>query len=148
MFGWCIEELRFRSKSAAFKNTGAISVFTADVVKSDSAIPESVRSALNEAVHPLENIPECEKDWHPGSDGTVLDLVHPSLFPLVYGRSRILPHGRTNLDDFIERSCEGVTVPITSRYNGSYSGKFQWLPCDVDISSGNSKFDFYLYRER
>jgi hypothetical protein len=24
------------------------------------------------------------KDWHPGSNGQVLDLVHPSLYPIIY----------------------------------------------------------------
>jgi len=33
---------------------------------------------------------ECTDDWRYGSDGQVLDLIHPSLFPLIYGHSRVL----------------------------------------------------------
>ena len=32
-------------------------------------------------------MPEDQKDWHPGSNKQVLDLVHPSLYPLVYGKT-------------------------------------------------------------
>jgi len=82
MFNWCIEELQFWS--ALFKKTRAVSVFTADVVKSDTAIPESLCDALREAVKPLEDTPNRAKDWHPGLDGKALNLVHSSLFLLVY----------------------------------------------------------------
>ena len=33
---------------------------------------------------PLECVPDSEKDWHPGSNGLVLDLDHLSLYPIVY----------------------------------------------------------------
>jgi hypothetical protein len=54
-----------------------------DVVKSDSAIPPDLQAALKAAVDTLEDVPHGLKDWHPGSDDLVLDLGHPSLFPLV-----------------------------------------------------------------
>lgn len=140
MVDWCIDELRYKAK--IFEETGAISVYNGDVVKSDTAISPSLKAALREAVAPLEDVSERQKDWHPESDEKVLDLVHPSLFPLVYGRSRIVPDGLVGLDDCIDRCGEGVTLPIptetTSSTPGSdpFSKKFQWLPCDVDIAGG------------
>ncbi|TFK36202.1 hypothetical protein BDQ12DRAFT_725247 [Crucibulum laeve] len=112
------------------------------------------KEALKTAVAPLENVPEREKDWHPGSGERVLDLVHPSLFPLVYGRSRILKESVTSLDDCIERCGEGEVIPVPPRdrkakaekvdddgfdanfkwLSNPYSRRFQWLPCEVDIS--------------
>ncbi|KIJ98223.1 hypothetical protein K443DRAFT_9336 [Laccaria amethystina LaAM-08-1] len=77
-----------------------------DVVKSDSAIPPDLQAALKAAVDTLEDVPHGLKDWHPGSDDLVLDLGHPSLFPLVYGRSKVLKEGTTTLDDCIERCGE------------------------------------------
>ena len=53
------------------------------VWQSDTLVGERLRSRLREAVRVLEEVPEAERDWHPGSDGQVLDLVHPSLFCLV-----------------------------------------------------------------
>lgn len=80
-----------------------------------------------------------DRDWHPGSDQKVLDLVHPSLFPLVYGRSRILSGDVIGLDDSITRSGNGTTLPeIPERQavSSGFSRKFQWLPCNVQILDG------------
>ena len=60
----------------------------------------------------LENVPEIYRDWHPGSENTVLDLVHPSLFPVVYGRTKILRDNVVNLDDCVEKCGEGVTLEV------------------------------------
>jgi hypothetical protein len=97
MVDWVIDELRYKSK--IFKKTGAVSIFNRDVVKSDLAIPQGIRESLKVAVRKLENIPEVFKDYHPGSDRKVLDLVHPSLFPLIYGRNCVL--GNLNMESYI-----------------------------------------------
>lgn len=47
--------------------------------ESESLLSEDVHNKLLEEVNKLKQIPEEEKDWHPGSDGQVLDLVHPSM---------------------------------------------------------------------
>jgi Protein of unknown function (DUF4246) len=94
----------------------------------------------------LEDVPAHKKDWHPGSDEKVLDLVDPSLFPLVYRRSRILPDSLLGLDDCIQRCGEVITVLVPSDEDsdpqeepGSYSKKFQWPSCEVDVSGGGAK---------
>lgn len=88
MFAWCVRELR--DKARVFERTGIVSALesSAAVFKSDSVVPESLREKLCAQAARLEDVPEAERDWHPGSDNRVLDLVHPSLFPLVYGRTR------------------------------------------------------------
>ena len=158
MADWCIAELQFKAK-AYRENGGLVSVYNGDVVKSDTAIPPELQASLRAAVAPLEDIPGRLKDWHPGSDDVVLDLVHPSLFPLVYGRSKVLKEGVTTLDDCIERCGEGEVIPsgtgvaperlwISRRAVDLklFSDKFQWLPCEVDISAndGNSVRSVYL----
>ena len=55
------------------------------VWQSDVLIDDELRSRLREAVRVLEDVSDAERDWHPGSDEQVLDLVHPSLFCLVRG---------------------------------------------------------------
>ncbi|KAG6844881.1 hypothetical protein H0H87_002716 [Tephrocybe sp. NHM501043] len=150
MINWCISELRYKTKE--FLKTGAVSVFNGDVVKSDYAIPKDLQEALKAAVAPLEQVPHHVKDWHPDSDNLVLDLVHPSLFPLIYGRTRILPYDTIGLEDCIKRSGEGIVVPVPPESENGikhqtlkhswqrpkpttpFSRRFQWLPCDVDIS--------------
>ncbi|RDB17189.1 hypothetical protein Hypma_001699 [Hypsizygus marmoreus] len=154
---WCIAELRYKAR--IFEDTGAVSVYNGDVVKSDTAIATSLKDALRKAVTPLEGVPAHQQDWHPGSNQKVLDLVHPSLFPLIYGRSRILRDSLVGLDDCISRCGDGEIIPIPPKEEASlsssrkqrgvekkpFSTQFQWLPCDVDISDENdTKITSYI----
>lgn len=120
----------------------------AGVVKSDSIIPTQLKEALKAAVKPLEDVPEKDRDWHPGSNGQVLDLVFPSLFPLMYGRSKIIPEGELGLADALSFTGATETMPSPSEEEnredmsstGKYlplslwSGKYQWRPAEVRFS--------------
>ena len=151
---FCIDELRYKAQD--FAETGCVTVFNGDVVKSDIAVPVDLMNALRKAVSCLEAVPESKKDWHPGSDGKVLDLIHPSLFPLVYGRTRIPPDSVLGLSDCFKRSCEGVTIPIPDTEpnpvnqrglpnNNQYSRRFQWLPCEVDLWTDPPRYIFLIH---
>ncbi|KAF9449677.1 hypothetical protein P691DRAFT_812021 [Macrolepiota fuliginosa MF-IS2] len=156
MFDYCLEELKY--KAEIYGETGCINLFHGDVVKSDSAIPKDLQEALKVAVAPLENVPDQAKDWHPGSDGMVLDLVHPSLYPLVYGLSRIVTSEKLDLRTCLSMSGTGEIAPVpteeearfeyTRRHSServlAFSRKFQWLPCDVDISGDTPKIISYI----
>ncbi len=147
MINYCLEELKH--KAEVYKKTGCINLFHGDVVKSDVVIPNHLQAALKVAVAPLENFPTfSEKDWHPESDEKVLDIVHPSLFPLVYGTSRIVVDEKKPLDreTGLRMSGAGEIVPVPAKeeqgrafYGAAFSRKFQWLPCDVDISGDQTK---------
>ncbi|MEU7062675.1 DUF4246 domain-containing protein [Streptomyces sp. NPDC046161] len=101
------------------------------VWQSDTLVEDELGSRLREAVRVLEQVPEAEQDWHPGSDGQVLDLVHPSLFCLV----REVSGGP-------ERAWQNPTDHY-SKYE--FSEKFQWLPTDVDVSTeGDVTFRSYV----
>jgi hypothetical protein len=138
MVEWCIAELQYKAKD--FKRTGAVSVYNGDVVKSDCAISASLNQALQAAVKSLEDIPASLKDWHPGSDEKVLNLVHPSLFPLIYGQSKIINKGVVELKDCVRRSGEGDVLPVPEchRCDDRYSESFQWLPCDVELGGNEN----------
>jgi hypothetical protein len=140
MFAYCISELQHRALEHPNSPNGAIRVFDGDVYKSDTAVSDETKLALQKAVRVLEDVPDSQKDWHPDSDGKVLDLVHPSLFPLVYGTSKVLPIGApvTTLEDCIKKCGEGDYANTSSPVAGLevWSDKFQWLPCEVDIMSG------------
>ncbi|WP_030067560.1 DUF4246 domain-containing protein [Streptomyces natalensis] len=101
------------------------------VWQSDTLVSDELRSRLREAVRVLEEVPEAEQDWHPGSDGQVLDLVHPSLFCLV-----------REVSGAPERAWQNPT----NRYSKyEFSEKFQWLPTDVDVSDdGDVTFRSYV----
>ena len=89
--------------------------------QSDKLIPGSLRDELVSAIAPLESVPDAEKDWHPGSNGQVLDLVHPSLWPVVYGRT-------------VDRATHKPLRPRTSDIDPMFkSERFQWLPSDFRV---------------
>ncbi|OJD19357.1 hypothetical protein AJ78_00719 [Emergomyces pasteurianus Ep9510] len=151
MAKWVIDELRYKTR--IFHEYGLVDVFNGGVVKSDTAVPGSIKQELNAQAQRLEDVPENLKDYHSSTNKQVLNLVHPSLFPLVYGRSRILCEKILGLDDCIPSCGLGETLPVPrDKYtvfdekldNGSgwagnfwedkiYSQKFQWLPCNVEF---------------
>ncbi|KAJ2864354.1 hypothetical protein GGH94_002965 [Coemansia aciculifera] len=57
---------------------------------SDSLVDDNTTKALKEYAAILENVPARDKDWHPNSNDQVLNLIHPSLFPLIYKHSSVL----------------------------------------------------------
>lgn len=120
-----------------------------------------MKQELRDAVKPLEDVPEDQKDYHPGSDNQVIDLVHPSLFPVVYGRTRVLAGSIIGLDDCLHHVGQGELIPIPPEkdlqvrlseysfmYNSSkilHSGKFQWLPCEVQLlDDGDCRIVSYI----
>ncbi|MCN9241088.1 DUF4246 domain-containing protein [Streptomyces sp. RY43-2] len=118
---------------AALRDGGTgVEVSAVDGVwQSDTLIDDTLRSRLREAVRVLEEVPEDERDWHPGSDGQVLDLVHPSLFCLVREASGAPEQAWRN--------------PTDGSTRHEFSEKFQWLPTDVDVSDdGEVTFRSYV----
>ncbi|PGH15726.1 hypothetical protein AJ80_05434 [Polytolypa hystricis UAMH7299] len=156
MVDWIIAEVRY--KAEMFQFIDMVIVYNGDVVKSDTAVPESTRVTLKTAAQALEDAMSPAKDFHPGSDDKVVDLVHPSLFPLVYGRSRILQDELIGIGDCFSKIGCGEVIPVPplpraptvdelpsgmtyvewarwprETVTRPYSNKFQWLPCDVEL---------------
>ncbi|SDA02871.1 BZ3500_MvSof-1268-A1-R1_Chr11-1g03198 [Microbotryum saponariae] len=131
------------------------------IFESDRLIPDGLRSALIRQVAKLENVPEEQKDWHPGSKKQVLDLVHPSLYPLVYEQSVV----RKSLDGEMQlgtTAASAVTLaeapaPKPSSTSAMPSGldeadetsylssQYQWLPSDFTLDeNGGVSIDGYI----
>ncbi|KAJ6582375.1 hypothetical protein B0H19DRAFT_1217942 [Mycena capillaripes] len=91
---------------------------------SDRLVSREVADRLRSNVLELEDVPNDLKDWHPGSNEQVFDLVHPSLYCIVYGRT--LEGSHLNV----------LPPPLTSTSN-----QFCWLPSDfsVDAADGTVK---------
>ena len=94
--------------------------------KSDELIPISLREKLLAGVAPLEAVPESERDWHPGSDRLIHNLAHPSLYPIVYGRTM----GKVPGSD----AAAILEPPKIEDVNSKYvSRRFQWIPSDFSV---------------
>ena len=132
MLDWVIKELQW--KAEVLQNEGLTYVFDIGVVKSDTAIPEDLKQLLKEAVTPFEAVPEEQKDYHPRTNKKVVDLVHQSLFPIVYGHTHILRDRLIGLEDCLSSVGQGELLPVYNKGRTTkYSRKFQWLPCDVEL---------------
>ncbi|RVD89466.1 uncharacterized protein DFL_000473 [Arthrobotrys flagrans] len=158
MFDWCLAELK--DKAEQFRKENFVVAIDGDVCKSDTLISEETRLEIAEAIKVLEDVPESQKDWHPGSDDQVLDLVHPSLFPLVYGKSRIVEDKLITLENCLENIGTGTVLPPVrdganlSKSKGNisiphaWSKNFQWLPADVSLKEVDGqktvKFESYV----
>ncbi|KAG8422980.1 hypothetical protein J3459_009899 [Metarhizium acridum] len=156
----CIRELC--KKAASYEETSLIPVIdhSTCVAKSDKLVSDDLTERLKTAVRSLEHVADSDKDWHPESDGKVLDLVHPSLFPLLYGRSRIMRHQRIGLDECLNFCGHGFLLDkpgddsesqleATIDWRGApievVSPSFQWLPCDVVIDeNGRATIESYI----
>lgn len=145
---WCLAELRDKAKRLERIGRTLVLDSGSAVSKSDQRVPDALRQELKDAVGPLLERPDTERDWHPGSDDKVLNLVHPSLFPLVYGKTKVLVNGGKVPLDFasagIPQGAE-IAAPIatTQRFRQGagmrpvhemWSQKFQWLPCEVEFT--------------
>ncbi|RTE78942.1 hypothetical protein BHE90_006536 [Fusarium euwallaceae] len=170
---YCIKELR--AKAEFFRKSGLIPTLdaTSTVVKSDSFIDNSLHDSLRGAFVKLVEEQKDNPDWHPLTKGKVLDLVHPSLYPLVYGRTRVFEDEVVGVEDAIDKwTGKGEVIPElepdglepeewrhwweTDRATNTgigggtvnnyfWSTKYQWLPSNVELrEDGSVKFTSYI----
>jgi len=104
------------------------------IVFSDVAIDKKTAKSLVSAVTEFEKV--TPKNYHPGSNNLVVDLVHPSLFHLQYGRTKIFRDGTLS-----------IVEEIKNFKNGAFpsGGNFQWLPAELSLDNESKKFSFTSY---
>ncbi|KAJ6542721.1 hypothetical protein B0H19DRAFT_1171611 [Mycena capillaripes] len=97
---------------------------------SDRLISDDVLQRLKSAAGVLENVPDAKKDWHPGSNGQVLDLVHPSLYCVVYGRTHAYIPGKPR----VAANFVPVHPPKPKANQEEWTSQdFLWLPSDFTV---------------
>ncbi|KAG0238702.1 hypothetical protein BGW42_002568 [Actinomortierella wolfii] len=103
--------------------------------RSDGLIPQDLKQRFLACVQKLTDIPEHEKDWHPGSNNQVLDIVHPSLFCFIAGRTRVTEEEAIPPLDYVGRGKVLDSAPMNNDVDEHYhSEKYHWLPTDFEIS--------------
>lgn len=162
MIDWMVDELRFKAKIWKYStNIQAVNVFNGDVVKSDTPVFMELCKELDWALDPLEKGTRNVKEFVFGSDLHERDLVHPSYFPLVYGRSKILRDRVINRDEALANMGQGEVIEVPTgplgertRKEGQtwrvasrddiqiapYSSSYQWLPFDVQFREDGSPY--------
>ncbi|RAH67604.1 DUF4246 domain-containing protein [Aspergillus aculeatinus CBS 121060] len=170
---WCRKELR--DKAADFKRKGHVAVFDADsrVIKAevDASLLADLRTAMEPLFSSTEKPDSEDKEAlvEAGVQGPIRHVVDPSMYPLVYGRTKVLINGgKVDLDSF--ESCDNSrcqTAPIPNKLTkGLYelhpeerdfndgrrmgkpkywSNNFQWLPCEVKLTArGRTEITSYI----
>ncbi|KAJ3020683.1 UNVERIFIED_CONTAM: hypothetical protein HDU68_010058 [Siphonaria sp. JEL0065] len=107
---------------------------------SDWVVPKRVITRLTRHVAAIEEDSLRKNKWHEGSDGKVLDLIHPSDYPLVYGRSklRIRSNQLVGNKTIHYTNAESGTDADGDSSKGDLSEKFQWLPSEFRISKAGA----------
>ncbi|EED15142.1 conserved hypothetical protein [Talaromyces stipitatus ATCC 10500] len=163
MIRWLRDELKFKAQIAEV--LGFINIFHGDVVKScaDFFQHDKFRVELCNAIRTLEQGLGTSQEYQMATEEREWDYVHPSFFPVEFGKTRVLPDRVIGLDDAIESMGQGVVLPIPedpgpSRQELSwniasradimsrpYSSRFQWLPSDVFFRpDGTAYFAGYI----
>lgn len=156
----CVQELQ--RKGRYYQKSGLIPTLDAcaSVVKSDRIISTDLQDELRSVFDTLKKDQAVSPDWHPNSDSMVQDLIHPSMYPLVYGRSRVLKEEVVGVSDAIHKwAGKGAVIPKdefgapghSTGIGGSHppsnfwSDTYQWLPSNVAFQpDGEVKFTSYI----
>ncbi|KAJ5634832.1 hypothetical protein N7528_002674 [Penicillium herquei] len=149
MTEWIIEELKF--KALIYEQSHAVALYNGDVTKSDTNVPISLTEELRSAAKVLEYVDPELKFYHPGGLAMQRDLLAMALYPLVYGKSRILPDRLIGLDEALRHAGQGEVIPspketgitredmawrVSARSDikvRPYSRNFQILPSDLAL---------------
>jgi hypothetical protein len=128
------------------------------VAKSDTLVTSELHASLRKAFDELKSDHAASPVWHPNSNDMVQDLVHPSMYPLVYGRSCGFKEEHVGVADAIECwAGKGEIIPQeppvehsdSDRYTSIpleyWSNTYQWLPANVAFQNdGTVKFTSYI----
>ncbi|KAM0520740.1 hypothetical protein ACHAPE_003138 [Trichoderma viride] len=165
-FEFCIAELR--NKAMYFIETGLIPTLDSagnTIIKSDNLISDRLRHELVNAFETLRADQAANVDWHPRSNDMVQNLVHPSMYPFVFGRSKFLDEEQVGIKTALAFIGEGRAVPEIEtmpdhgeRFLNYYwrgiknavpkeyrSSLYQWLPANVAFrDDGTTEFTSYI----
>lgn len=134
-----LEELAWYEKVA--NNTSGFQCGCHDsIVFSDTSVESKLRDQFVKLAEQLEELFDGKFDYHPGSNEQVVDLVHPSLWPLQYGITPIKVGDKYEIVEFsddISLTKHGVAPYGESKY-------YQWLPALMKFEDGKLNFSSYI----
>lgn len=160
MADWIADELQF--KAIVYERTHALTLYNGDITKSDITVPRSFCDKMAEEINKIDTVPLDLAFYNSGSNNKHSDLLPVGLYPLVYGRSRILKDRLIGLDDAIANAGQGEIIKcpdetgitrediawrVTARDDITirpYSRNFQMLPSDLKLENGKWRINSYI----
>ncbi|KAJ2752781.1 hypothetical protein GGI19_003593 [Coemansia pectinata] len=102
---------------------------------SDTLIDAETTNEIRDYAAILESVPDRQKDWYPKDRSRVLNLIDPSLFPLIYKRSKLCPQPGLSLQAALKLveigefpgSLEGWRKALNVTEDGD------WLPSEFRV---------------
>ncbi|KAI8614130.1 hypothetical protein BC830DRAFT_1128864 [Chytriomyces sp. MP71] len=132
-----LEELHWIKDNALLCDGTVSPTSSHGVFVSDSIVSSNILRRLSELSAPIEEESFRLHKFHEGSNNQVLDLIHPSDYPLVYGITLRRSHPSHVLGD--------TPILYSGPTNGDVSTNFQWLPSELDISrQGRVRITSYI----
>ncbi|KAK0547841.1 hypothetical protein OC844_007103 [Tilletia horrida] len=159
MADFLVDQLQDEAERWHNEQLGVESTGINGVVRSERLLGEDVLSRLRELSTQLEESAPF-KDWHPKSNEQVLDVVHPSLYPLVDGVTRVLPEDEAvtfpldsrDLTKWFTSKQADVFIPprdvqqdlapdadVFRHENRNLFHTFQWLPTDFELDESGTR---------
>jgi hypothetical protein len=152
----CVQEVE--DNAVLFRQTGIIPALEYGIYKSDTLLSPSVKSSLQASLRRLEWTSRRDKSLC--SAGLETRIVDPYLYPLIFGRTKIVNCPFHNPDDSITlcgQGSSGISWSPQDQDYGSLNGgerfcgdtsymfrnawsvRYQWLPCGVDFELETGK---------
>ncbi|KAF3386324.1 hypothetical protein F1880_001250 [Penicillium rolfsii] len=160
MAKWIINELKF--KAMIYEMNQAVALYNGDMTKSDTNVPTPLLERLRKETKVLDyDDPELQF-FEPGSKRKQRDLLAMTLYPLVYGKSRILTDTTIGLDEALRHAGQGevIAAPKETGFTREdmslrvaarssiqvrpFSRKFQALPSNLEFGD-DGRWHFVSY---
>lgn len=105
------------------------------VVVEAGVVPQELASRVQQQLDTIASGPE--KDWHPDTNEMVLDLIHPSMYCYVKGKSPLTAEGEAFLQN-------QPLQPRKKKAGYQFFGRayeesiYQWMPAEFDVNENGS----------
>ncbi|KAJ2449691.1 hypothetical protein GGF42_004695, partial [Coemansia sp. RSA 2424] len=130
-FRYVLDELAYYS--SLHPPSSNVKLSSADGVwLSDSLIDLETTNELKECAAILESTPTNQKDWHPDGESRMLNLIDPSLFPLIYARSKLYRQTCTSPQESLKAKALEASPGSRDKWHEALS-RFSWLPSEFRV---------------
>ncbi|OQR99613.1 hypothetical protein THRCLA_06443 [Thraustotheca clavata] len=145
-FNFLMEELDFYMKIFKLNDGGSIIPISSNgVYITDRLVESSLVNELKALLTPLEAKAIERGDYHPMSDDQVIDIVHPSMYCAVYGRTKYVLPPKSSNDTPVGDQVLIWKEQWETSYLKDISKAFQWLPTPIKVdTNGNASFTSYI----
>ncbi|TMW62012.1 hypothetical protein Poli38472_009505 [Pythium oligandrum] len=117
---------------------------------SDSTISSELKIKFVGEVTALENQPVDRRGSQSPTNEQVVNLVHPSRYPCIYGQTTRLPlnQAKKSYSSAAEQMRSIMFLPAKTKTSGPKGLKSQWIPSEVDVDleedGGSASFASYI----